>query len=118
MYIIHAFCFASHKCHIEEASSARITTRQAPAYLLKPERKDLLNFAFQLNLPFSSTSLPLSPYYIQDDYPSLWCLGLPSTRYTAQTEKQESKSPHIYLYFANNPASSFLLEASINIKST
>jgi hypothetical protein len=77
MYIIHAFCFASHKCHIEEASSARITTRQAPAYLLKPERKDLLNFAFQLNLPFSSTSLPLSPYYIQDDYPSLWCLGLP-----------------------------------------
>lgn len=40
------------------------------------------------------------------------------TRYTAQTEKQDSKSPHIYLYFTDDPTSSRKLEAAINVKST
>ncbi|KAJ5679443.1 hypothetical protein N7462_007687 [Penicillium macrosclerotiorum] len=40
------------------------------------------------------------------------------TRYTAQTEKQDSKSPHIYLYFTDGSSSSKKLEAAINVKST
>lgn len=40
------------------------------------------------------------------------------TRYTAQTEKQDPKSPHIYLYFTDDSSSSKNLEAAINVKST
>jgi hypothetical protein len=40
------------------------------------------------------------------------------TRYTAETEKQDSNSPHIYLYFTDDSSSSRKLEAAINVKST
>jgi uncharacterized protein YukJ len=40
------------------------------------------------------------------------------TRYTAETEKQDPKSPHIYLYFTDDSSSSRKLEAAINVKST
>lgn len=40
------------------------------------------------------------------------------THYTAQTEKQDPKSPHIYLYFTDDSSSSKKLEAAINVKST
>jgi uncharacterized protein YukJ len=39
-------------------------------------------------------------------------------RYTSQTEKQDPKSPHIYLYFTDDSSSSRRLEAAINVKST
>ncbi|KAJ5380258.1 uncharacterized protein N7496_002686 [Penicillium cataractarum] len=40
------------------------------------------------------------------------------TRYSAETEKQDSKSPHIHLYFTDDSSSSRNLEAAINVKST
>lgn len=40
------------------------------------------------------------------------------TSYTAQTEKQDPKSPHIYLYFTDGESTSKKLEAAINVKST
>ncbi|KAJ5905497.1 uncharacterized protein N7473_002413 [Penicillium subrubescens] len=40
------------------------------------------------------------------------------THYAAETEKQDSKSPHIYLYFTDDSSSSRKLEAAINVKST
>ena len=40
------------------------------------------------------------------------------TRYTAETEKQDPKSPHIYLYFTDDSSSARKLEAAINVKST
>lgn len=40
------------------------------------------------------------------------------TRYTAETGKQDSKSPHIYLYFTDDSSSNKKLEAAINVKST
>jgi uncharacterized protein YukJ len=40
------------------------------------------------------------------------------TSYTAETEKQDSKSPHIYLYFTDGESTSKKLEAAINVKST
>lgn len=40
------------------------------------------------------------------------------TSYEAQTEKQDPKSPHIYLHFTDDSSSSKKLEAAINVKST
>lgn len=40
------------------------------------------------------------------------------TRYTSQTEKQDPRSPHIYLYFTDDSSSSKRLEAAVNVKST
>lgn len=44
------------------------------------------------------------------------------TRYTAQTEEEDPKSPHIYLYFKDSSSSSSSsskdYEAAINVKST
>ncbi|EHA26063.1 hypothetical protein ASPNIDRAFT_52079 [Aspergillus niger ATCC 1015] len=40
------------------------------------------------------------------------------TRYTAQTEEEDPKSPHIYLYFKDDSSSSKDYEAAINVKST
>ncbi|RAL04440.1 YukJ family protein [Aspergillus ibericus CBS 121593] len=40
------------------------------------------------------------------------------TRYTAQTEQEDPKSPHIYLYFKDDSSSRRNLEAAINVKST
>lgn len=40
------------------------------------------------------------------------------TRYTAETEKQDPKSPHIYLHFTDDSSSNKKLEAAINVKST
>lgn len=40
------------------------------------------------------------------------------TDYTAQTEKQDPKSPHIYLHFTDDSSSGKKLEAAINVKST
>ncbi|KAJ5570146.1 uncharacterized protein N7459_009576 [Penicillium hispanicum] len=40
------------------------------------------------------------------------------TSYEAQTVKQDPKSPHIYLHFTDDSASSKKLEAAINVKST
>ncbi|KAF7716925.1 Uncharacterized protein PECH_000683 [Penicillium ucsense] len=39
------------------------------------------------------------------------------TSYTAQTEKQDPKSPHIYLHFTDDTSSTKSLEAAINVKS-
>ncbi|RAL06703.1 YukJ family protein [Aspergillus homomorphus CBS 101889] len=40
------------------------------------------------------------------------------TRYTAQTDEEDPKSPHIYLYFKDDFSSHKQLEAAINVKST
>ncbi|KAJ5168263.1 uncharacterized protein N7482_003857 [Penicillium canariense] len=40
------------------------------------------------------------------------------TRYTAQTAKQDPKSPHITLYFTDDSSSSKNLSAAVNVKST
>ncbi|PYH44621.1 YukJ family protein [Aspergillus saccharolyticus JOP 1030-1] len=40
------------------------------------------------------------------------------THYTAQTDAEDPKSPHIYLYFKDDSSSRKQLEAAINVKST
>ncbi|PYH78716.1 hypothetical protein BO82DRAFT_357089 [Aspergillus uvarum CBS 121591] len=44
-------------------------------------------------------------------------IGQP-TRYEAQTDAEDPKSPHIYLYFKDDTSSRKQLEAAINVKST